>query len=138
MTTNPPLSFPLATGRLIADTSEMDWTQYTYWIESNGPLVVISEQQRLVSYVVNDPAPVLVDVPEPNYVFGCVLLVIIYGVFVTVSRQVREHLVYLSLSVMMASLVGTIACIFRGSLEAAACLALVTILSIVMTEYMVR
>ena len=65
MTINPPLSFPLATGRLIADTSEMDWTQYTYWIESNGPLVVISEQQRLVAYVANDHA-VLVDVPEPS------------------------------------------------------------------------
>lgn len=65
MTIVPPLSFPVATGRLIADTSEMDWTQYTYWIEANGPLVVISEQQRLVAYVANDPA-VLVDVPEPS------------------------------------------------------------------------
>ena len=65
MTTNPPLPFPLATGRLITDTSDMDWTQYTYWIEGNGPLVVISEQQKLVSYVANEPA-VLVDVPEPS------------------------------------------------------------------------
>lgn len=66
MTSNPPLSFPLATGRLIADTSEMDWSQYTYWVESNGPLVVISEQQKLVAYVANDPVSVLVDVPEPS------------------------------------------------------------------------
>lgn len=136
MTTTPPLSFPLATGRLISDTSEMDWTQYTYWIESNGPLVVISEQQRLVAYVAQPD--VLVDVPEPNYVFGCVLGLLILGVFLTVARQVREHLVYLSLSVIMASLVGSVACIYRGSPEAAACFALVTILSIVLTEYMVR
>jgi len=136
MTTNPPLPFPLATGRLIADTSEMDWTQYTYWIESNGPLVVISEQQKLVAYVAQPD--VAVHVPEPSYVFGCVLGVLIIGVFLTVARQVRQHLVYLSLSVMMASLVGSLACIYRGSPEAAACFALVAILSIVMTEYMVR
>ena len=76
MTTNPPLSFPLATGRLISDTSEMDWSQYTYWIESKGPLVVISEQQKLVAYV--SQPDVLVDVPEPNYVaFYVVLLMFI-------------------------------------------------------------
>jgi len=136
MTTNPPLSFPLATGRLIAETSDMDWTQYTYWVEGNGPLVVISEQQKLVAYVAQPD--VAVDVPEPNYVFGCVLGLLIIGVFLTVSRQVREHLVYLSLSVMLASLVGSLVCIYRGSSEAAACFALVSILSIVMTEYMVR
>jgi hypothetical protein len=43
----------------------MDWTRYTYWIEGNGPLAVISEQQKLVAYVANEPA-VLVDVPEPS------------------------------------------------------------------------
>jgi len=64
MTSNPPLSFPLATGRLITDTSEMDWTQYTYWIEGNGPLVVISEQQKLVAYVAQPD--VAVHVPEPS------------------------------------------------------------------------
>lgn len=65
MTANPSLQFPLATGRLITDTSEMDWSQYTYWVESNGPLVVISEQQRLVAYVADDPE--VSAVPELTY-----------------------------------------------------------------------
>jgi hypothetical protein len=74
MTTNPPLQFPLATGRLLADTSEMEWTQYTYWIESNGPLVVISEQQRLVAYVADDPAA---NVPEPTYALMAAFLLVL-------------------------------------------------------------
>lgn len=71
MTTNPPFQFPLATGRQLVDTSEMDWTQYTYWIESNGPLVVISEQQRLVAYVAQPDAAV--HVPEPSMLQSMVL-----------------------------------------------------------------
>ncbi len=89
MTTNPPLSFPLATGRLISDTSEMDWSQYTYWIDSNGPLVVISEQQRLVAYVANDPVSVLVDVPEPStleYILWAFICIAAFDVFIDVLR----------------------------------------------------
>lgn len=84
MTINSPLKFPLATGRLIADTSDMDWTQYTYWVESNGPLVVISEQQKLVAYVAQPD--VAVDVPEPNYLACFVVLVLI----VIIVRLLKE------------------------------------------------
>lgn len=72
----PPISYPIATGRLITDTSEMDWIQYTYWIEGNGPIVVISEQQKLVAYVANDPAPASVPEPSPYAIVGAFLLVL--------------------------------------------------------------
>lgn len=75
MTAIPPLQFPLATGRLLTDTSEMDWSQYTYWVESNGPLVVISEQQRLVAYVADDP--VVSAVPEPTYALMAAFLLVL-------------------------------------------------------------
>jgi len=75
MTANPPLSFPLATGRMITDTSEIDWSQYTYWVESNGPLVVISEQQRLVAYLADDPAVSVV--PEPTYALMAAFLLVL-------------------------------------------------------------
>jgi len=75
MTIIPPLQFPLATGRLLTDTSEMDWSQYAYWIESNGPLVVISEQQRLVAYLADDPAVSVV--PEPTYALMAAFLLLL-------------------------------------------------------------
>jgi len=75
MTINPPLQFPIATGRLLTDTSEMDWSQYTYWVESNGPLVVISEQQRLVAYVADYPAVSVV--PEPTYALMAAFLLVL-------------------------------------------------------------
>jgi len=75
MTINHPLQFTLATGRLITDTSEMDWTQFTYWVESNGPLVVISEQQRLVAYVEADPAAPAI--PEPSYALMAAFLLVL-------------------------------------------------------------
>jgi len=77
MTNLHPPPFPIATGRLITDTTEMDWTQYTYWVESSGPLVVISEQQKLVKYVESDPVSVLVDVPEPNYIVVVMLMLVL-------------------------------------------------------------
>ncbi len=75
MTIIPSISFPLATGRILTDTSEMDWTQFTYWIESNGPLVIISEQQKLVAYVASDP-PAIVPEPSPWAMVGAFLLVL--------------------------------------------------------------
>lgn len=92
MTIIPPISFPLATGRLITDTSDMDWSQYTYWIEGNGPLVVISEQQKLVAYVANEPA-VLVDVPEPSAGSVTViafLLVLFIGLLIEILDEMRR------------------------------------------------
>lgn len=75
--THPDLSGPpLAAGRILTSPSEMDWSQHTYWVDSKGPLVVISEHQKLIQGVACPPPP---EVPEPSYAAAVLLTLCFLG-----------------------------------------------------------
>jgi len=63
---SPPLTIA---GRILPAeecSTDLDWINNYYWIDSKGPLVVISQQNKLIEYK-QQVEPVASQVPEPSY-----------------------------------------------------------------------
>jgi len=81
--------FPILPGRILSGeeaNKPLDWDNYYYWIDSRGPLVIISQQNKLVEYkqiteLVDNQNPV----PEPN--FALVIFVLFTGLFIWLGSK---------------------------------------------------